>query len=62
MTTATPTLERHLEACFAEARNLDQQAMQALTAGDAETAERNWATASLLRISATMLSNGMVSR
>ncbi len=54
-TTAPHTLERHIEDSLAAADAYDAKAMQAINAGDRATADENWDTASLLRVSAHML-------
>lgn len=57
-----PSIERHVADSLAAADAYDRRAMQALSAGDAVGADECWATASLLRISASMIQNGMVTR
>ncbi len=54
-TTAPHTLERHIADSLAAAKAFDAKAMQAINAGDRATADENWDTASLLRVSAHML-------
>lgn len=54
-TTAPHTLERHIADSLAAADAYDARAMRAITAGDRATADENWDTASLLRVSARML-------
>ena len=59
MNTTTPTapntLDRHIADSLAAADAYDAKAMQAINAGDRATADENWDTASLLRVSAHML-------
>jgi len=54
-TTAPNTLERHIADSLAAADAYDAKAMQAINAGDRATADENWDTASLLRVSAHMI-------
>jgi hypothetical protein len=54
-TTAPHTLERHIADSLAAAKAFDAKAMQAINAGDRATADENWDTASLLRVSAHMI-------
>jgi hypothetical protein len=54
-TTAPNTLERHIADSLAAAKAFDAKAMQAINAGDRATADENWDTASLLRVSAHMI-------
>ncbi len=53
--TTTPTIERHIAECLAEAATADEAAMASLTAGDPAAAEHCWRIASLLRISAHLI-------
>ena len=52
---APHTLERHIADSLAAADAFDAKAMQAIRVGDRATADENWDTASLLRVSARML-------
>ncbi len=54
-TTAPHTLERHIADSLAAAKAFDAKAMQAINAGDRATADENWDTASLLRVSAHLI-------
>lgn len=59
MNTATPTapntLDRHIADSLSAADTYDAKAMQAILDGDRATADEHWDTASLLRVSAHML-------